>query len=809
MKAPKDPGRAKPPDPVLLAPGPTSSTSEEMTVTSEKRNKGDAPTQDSIVDETQHSSAESDNDMGEPEPEASGHSVDDRPSVKTEGLSESKPSVTRPCISEETQQQTEAEPAPTESVEQPARDTSSNTPAVQPFELFTAVVVEMKCFPQEQPAIRGLLTIGELFSIAHAKVSVDIDLIPTAKQRYPKLKGDEKVLICKLFKELCVIGNGTHEEWERYAQAATQDLYNTAWSFKTIMYRMISKVKWAKTKPLNQWAAKVKTGSRSTSTGERPAEEVAYYQDFMFNPSVYPKADIVALRGICEQRAAAPAGSLLRSATKDEWKIIGGLAEGKIECRRMPEFLKSVFDSRERLRLHRTIQSQVEGELKLQLCGRTTIRPCRQQTQTIQEDIRITAEELRANTPELRKMLSLTKTISYNHAQRSYTSSSSTEPQPDSSSTSKAVYRLANIHQPDSGSVWDRQVGRDGTRLTQKRRYEVDIYNITRFTDLGLLEEYFQQHILTKFDWDPMDSCRPESLTATVWRLSVHTAECPDFLRGIVRIVWYGRTLVLQHPNARQRLQCLHCGNLGHTMARCQYTESQLLGSGSRVALEQEVAKLVDRTKPFASLDEVTEIVNKRLGIQKDEQKEAQAALAPARSAMQSSKSQCQPVASATVPTGSAQPRSSEQDAAVPPVPKKKWVTRPLRNGRKLYAHAATFEQKLRVDRSRYDVLTEDDENEGDTDAESPATKPLPPAPIDIPSEGDLEEKAPVLSRQSQAAPCAGQAPQTAFPTSISGFEVTGAEGTAPSCICSEAAARRSNAAGDILRGRAPILLGD
>ncbi|ETL44749.1 hypothetical protein L916_04996, partial [Phytophthora nicotianae] len=123
MKAPKAPGRAKPPDPVLLAPGPTSSTSEEMTVTSEKRNKGDAPTQESIVDETQHSSAESDNDMGEPEPEAPGHSVDDRPNVKTEGLSESKPSVTRPYISEETQQQTEAEPAPTESVEQPARDT--------------------------------------------------------------------------------------------------------------------------------------------------------------------------------------------------------------------------------------------------------------------------------------------------------------------------------------------------------------------------------------------------------------------------------------------------------------------------------------------------------------------------------------------------------------------------------------------------------------------------------------------------------------------------------------------------------------
>ncbi|KAG1690420.1 hypothetical protein DVH05_028096 [Phytophthora capsici] len=586
MSALKDPGKAKPPDPKPPVLGLDQETQSEMTEISEQRNESEAPSQDSIVDETQHSSDESDNDMQEPDPEESRSAFGDIPGVDPADAGESKSVGIHPDAGDDTQQATKAVPS-SGKVETPIRDSSSPTPAVQPFEMFEAVVVEMQCFPQEQPRNSWTTTIGKLFSIAHAKVSVDTDLIPSGKQRYPKLKGDEKVLLCKLFKELCVFGNGTFEEWERYAQAATQDLYNTSWSFKTIMHRMISKVKWAKTKPLNQWAAKVKAGSRSTRAEEGPTEEVTYYQDFMFNPSVYSKADIAALRRICEQPAAATAGILLRPATKDEWKIIGGLVEGTIVCRRMPDFLKSVFDSQERLRFHRTIQSQVEGELQIQLRERTTIRHSRQQTQMIQEDIRIAAEELRANTPGLRKMLSLIKTISYNHAQRSvhfffFDRATARQFEQVLVPFRKVVYRLTNVHQPDSGSIWDRQLGRDGTRLTQKRKYEVDIYNITRFTDLGLLAEYLQQHISTKFDLDPMDTCRPESRTATVWRLSLHTAECPDFLRGIVRIVWYGRTLVLQHPSARQRLQCLQCGNLGHTMVRCRYTDSQLQGPGSR-----------------------------------------------------------------------------------------------------------------------------------------------------------------------------------------------------------------------------------
>lgn len=130
---------------------------------------------------------------------------------------------------------------------------------------------------------------------------------------------------------LCV-GSGSYKEWEHQAQAATQDLYNTSWPFKPIMHRMISKVKWATAKPLNQWAAKVKGDRRSASTENVSTDEVLYYQDFIFNPAVYSQTEIAALLAICTQPADATVGYGLRPGTKDEWKIIKGLVEGTVVC---------------------------------------------------------------------------------------------------------------------------------------------------------------------------------------------------------------------------------------------------------------------------------------------------------------------------------------------------------------------------------------------------------------------------------------------------------------------------------------------
>ncbi|KAE9046719.1 hypothetical protein PR003_g1619 [Phytophthora rubi] len=317
--------------------------------------------QDSIVEETQLSLQDSDEGTCEPEPKQN----EDHESARTKSDAQRPEQETTPA-----QLQTSSMPDAAEQQERKEdsddharEDAPGDAVAVEPFEMFEAVVVEMKCAPQDQPREAWTTTIGELYSIVHAKVKVDEDLISNSKRRYPKLKGEEKILLFKLFREIYVIADGSFEEWERYAQAATQDLYNTSWYFKTIMNSMISKVKWAKTKPLNQWAAKVKAGTRSGNGENEQAEEIRGYQDFMFNPAIFTKKDITELRAICELPAVATAGRQLRQGTTEEWRIIGGIAEGSIVCRRTPEFLKSVLDSKERIRLYRTVQRQVEGEL--------------------------------------------------------------------------------------------------------------------------------------------------------------------------------------------------------------------------------------------------------------------------------------------------------------------------------------------------------------------------------------------------------------------------------------------------------------
>lgn len=178
------------------------------------------------------------------------------------------------------------------------------------------------------------------------------------------------------------------------------------------------------------------------------------------------------------------------------------------------------------------------------------------------------------------------------------------------------VYPLSNVHRQATGSVWSRQLGRDGVRLAVQREYEIYIHNITRFTDICRHMAYLQRHLVVDFELEDLDECTPDSRTSTVWKLTMKSAECPEYLRGIVRIVWFGRTLILKHPYARQRLQCLRCGNLGHPLARCSNAEEQLRGEESRVAEDKEIAGLEDLAKPFASIAEVKESAARRLKLQ-------------------------------------------------------------------------------------------------------------------------------------------------------------------------------------------------
>eukprot|EP00644_Phytophthora_capsici_P017929 jgi/Phyca11/58597/gw1.62.190.1 len=99
----------------------------------------------------------------------------------------------------------------------------------------------------------------------------------------------------------------------------------------------------------------------------------------MFNPAFFKPDDIVALRAICENEAENRPGRRLRVGTEDEWRIIGAMAEGTMVCRKIPDFVRSVLDGQERLRLYRTIQVQLEGELVVQLRSWAAVKENRQQ----------------------------------------------------------------------------------------------------------------------------------------------------------------------------------------------------------------------------------------------------------------------------------------------------------------------------------------------------------------------------------------------------------------------------------------------
>ncbi|KAF1784689.1 hypothetical protein GQ600_6042 [Phytophthora cactorum] len=55
--------------------------------------------------------------------------------------------------------------------------------------------------------------------------------------------------------------------------------------------------------------------------------------------------------------------------------------------------------------------------------------------------------------------------------------------------------------------------------------------------------------------------------------------------------------------NVGHRLQCLQCGNVGHTIARCRFTDDQLKEPGAVVVTEADIQELEDLAKPFSSLE--------------------------------------------------------------------------------------------------------------------------------------------------------------------------------------------------------------
>ena len=85
----------------------------------------------------------------------------------------------------------------------------------------------------------------------------------------------------------------------------------------------------------------------------------------------------------------------------------------------MPNFLKVVLDSKERLRLYSTVPEQVEGQLVLRLGNARDIQVGRQTTRAITESIVESAELAKVSLPEVHKLLGFVKTITYDRSTKS------------------------------------------------------------------------------------------------------------------------------------------------------------------------------------------------------------------------------------------------------------------------------------------------------------------------------------------------------------------------------------------------------
>ncbi|KAE9069330.1 hypothetical protein PF010_g26701 [Phytophthora fragariae] len=72
----------------------------------------------------------------------------------------------------------------------------------------------MKASPTASPREEWLTTIAALYAISHRLVSIDKELVPTGKQRYPKLKGDEKALLYTLFRYWVSLEQTVGQRWD-------------------------------------------------------------------------------------------------------------------------------------------------------------------------------------------------------------------------------------------------------------------------------------------------------------------------------------------------------------------------------------------------------------------------------------------------------------------------------------------------------------------------------------------------------------------------------------------------------------------
>ena len=143
--------------------------------------------------------------------------------------------------------------------------------------------------------------------------------------------------------------------------------------------------------------------------------------------------------------------------------------------------------------------------------------------------------------------------------------------------------------------------GTDGRSGNFRAAYTILFFNLTLFDDIGCISAYLRSKIQTDFELDDMDTCTSNSRTSTAWKITFHLAGCPIFLQVIVRLLWFGTSIIVRHPNGGRRLQRLQCATISHPASRFQFTDAQLRGPGGLEVNEEELVAVEDLAKPLVA----------------------------------------------------------------------------------------------------------------------------------------------------------------------------------------------------------------
>eukprot|EP00644_Phytophthora_capsici_P019372 jgi/Phyca11/132496/e_gw1.173.3.1 len=362
---------------------------------------------------------------------------------------------------------------------------------------------------------------------------------------------------------------------------------------------------------LTQWAAKV-TGRTEATT----AEGIPSYEPFRFKLDVFSPEEIGVLKKVCEQTYGKHATATYRNCTDEEWTIVQGIVEGTILCRQLPQFFNRIMTPESKVKIVNTIRAQVEGCLVMDMEGGLPIRDAFWNTRSLQESIStaVSARGLGVHgsqqTKAIWQMLAAVKAISYapmTHELRFhfFTRAEAKRFENLEIPFHKATHVARNAHatsgEGERTSAWERQYDEDGTVVSQAMEYRVILRNVTRSLDITRFYTFLQQALEVPFEFDDLDEGGPNSSTSTAWALRFTMDGCPRALEGVVRIIWYGVVIVVQHPHMRGRQQCLRCGRIGHYMRTCSMSKPALSGPGSLVATDSLLAHLPAIKSTFTS----------------------------------------------------------------------------------------------------------------------------------------------------------------------------------------------------------------